>query len=494
MMAEPMGFFTDTTVCIGCKACEVACKEWNQLPATDGGANTLSGDSYDNTRRLDGQLAARQVHRAVQPGPHGRALADDERRLQALRPGRLPGGLPDRRDHPHRVRHGGDPVRRLQRLPRLHRRLPVRRHRHEPGRRARRRSAPSATTGCRAASSRPAPRPARPTRSSSGPIADLRQRRGSASGSCTGGRDARLPLRRRRQDAGRPQRLLPARGQARGVRPAARPEAAHAQPGAELAVLGAGRAGDRADGPRQLPHAGRQRQRPGRRRRDETTGCHDTFFTAPPEWRWLVICYFFVGGIAGGCYMLAVLADLFGDARRSPARAVGLRHRVRRYRGERAAPHPRSGAATALLAHAAAVADLPADVQAVVADVGGVVGSVALRRVLLAFVAGCAGRRRPRALAMAGRLRPTRALGKVFAVVGGLLGFFVAGYTGVLLSVTNRPIWADTWLLGLAFLVSAASISAALLVLIAHARGWWTSASSRCGGWSRGCCCWSSSS
>jgi formate dehydrogenase iron-sulfur subunit len=53
-MAEPMGFYTDTTVCIGCKACEVACKEWNQLPATNGGRSTLSGDSYDNTRRLDG--------------------------------------------------------------------------------------------------------------------------------------------------------------------------------------------------------------------------------------------------------------------------------------------------------------------------------------------------------------------------------------------------------------------------------------------------------
>jgi formate dehydrogenase iron-sulfur subunit len=53
-MPEPMGFFTDTTVCIGCKACEVACKEWNQLPSTNGGVNTLSGDSYDNTRRLDG--------------------------------------------------------------------------------------------------------------------------------------------------------------------------------------------------------------------------------------------------------------------------------------------------------------------------------------------------------------------------------------------------------------------------------------------------------
>ena len=53
-MPESMGFYTDTTVCIGCKACEVACKEWNQLPATNGGRATLSGDSYDNTRRLDG--------------------------------------------------------------------------------------------------------------------------------------------------------------------------------------------------------------------------------------------------------------------------------------------------------------------------------------------------------------------------------------------------------------------------------------------------------
>ena len=43
------GFFTDTTRCIGCKACEVACKEWNALPADDLG---LSGMSYDNTRAL----------------------------------------------------------------------------------------------------------------------------------------------------------------------------------------------------------------------------------------------------------------------------------------------------------------------------------------------------------------------------------------------------------------------------------------------------------
>src|SRR3954453_16732052 len=48
--AQPRkGFFTDTTVCIGCKACEVACKEWNQLP-TD--ALGLTAQSYDNTGEL----------------------------------------------------------------------------------------------------------------------------------------------------------------------------------------------------------------------------------------------------------------------------------------------------------------------------------------------------------------------------------------------------------------------------------------------------------
>ena len=45
-----MGFFTDTSVCIGCKACEVACKQWNDIPE-DG--LLLTGMSYDNTSQLD---------------------------------------------------------------------------------------------------------------------------------------------------------------------------------------------------------------------------------------------------------------------------------------------------------------------------------------------------------------------------------------------------------------------------------------------------------
>jgi formate dehydrogenase iron-sulfur subunit len=45
------GFFTDTSVCIGCKACEVACKQWNELP----GNEPAFGDGYDNTGSLDAQ-------------------------------------------------------------------------------------------------------------------------------------------------------------------------------------------------------------------------------------------------------------------------------------------------------------------------------------------------------------------------------------------------------------------------------------------------------
>ncbi|MCW2537039.1 MAG: fdhB [Modestobacter sp.] len=51
-----VGFFTDTSVCIGCKACEVACKEWNTLPMDDSrgvlGQMGMSGMSYDNTGQL----------------------------------------------------------------------------------------------------------------------------------------------------------------------------------------------------------------------------------------------------------------------------------------------------------------------------------------------------------------------------------------------------------------------------------------------------------
>src|SRR5437867_4881837 len=62
-----VGFFTDTTLCIGCKACEVACKEWNQLP--DDGL-LFTGMSYDNTVSL-GASTWRHVEFIERPVPLG---------------------------------------------------------------------------------------------------------------------------------------------------------------------------------------------------------------------------------------------------------------------------------------------------------------------------------------------------------------------------------------------------------------------------------------
>ena len=62
---ERVGFFTDTSVCIGCKACEVACKEWNAVP--EDGLNLL-GHSYDNTGAL-GASTWRHVAFVEQPKP-----------------------------------------------------------------------------------------------------------------------------------------------------------------------------------------------------------------------------------------------------------------------------------------------------------------------------------------------------------------------------------------------------------------------------------------
>jgi formate dehydrogenase iron-sulfur subunit len=75
--AQRMGFFTDTTVCIGCKACEVACKQWNDLPS-DGGT-FRKGGSYDSTGSLSGNTwrHVRFVELADGIGSHPSVRADE---------------------------------------------------------------------------------------------------------------------------------------------------------------------------------------------------------------------------------------------------------------------------------------------------------------------------------------------------------------------------------------------------------------------------------
>ena len=195
-----------------------------------------------------------------------------------------------------------------------------------------------------------------------------------------------------------------------------------------------------------------------------------TLFTSPPEWRWLIIAYFFLGGIAGGSYFIAVLIDLFGDPRDRPLARLGylvafplvvvcglllivdLRRPERFWhmllQSETWRPmlkpwSPMSLGSWALL----------------------VFGGFAL----LTFLAALADDGRGRWPWLV-RLRPPGILGTVLTIIGGTLGFFVAGYTGVLLTVTNRPIWADTNLLGVLFVVSAASTAAAFLALLGRRR------------------------
>ena len=89
-MTERVGFFTDTSLCIGCKACEVACKEWNQVPESIQG---FTGESYDNTIDLGADtwrhvafVEQRKVSTcAIRPGRRPRgpellALVEDYRR------------------------------------------------------------------------------------------------------------------------------------------------------------------------------------------------------------------------------------------------------------------------------------------------------------------------------------------------------------------------------------------------------------------------------
>lgn len=193
-----------------------------------------------------------------------------------------------------------------------------------------------------------------------------------------------------------------------------------------------------------------------------------TFFSAPPDWGWLIVLYFFFGGLAGGCYFLAVLIDLFGRPEDRPLARLGyyiafpcivvsailltldLGRPLRfwhmliesnTYRPMFKYWSPMSVGSWALLIFG---------IFSLVSFIGALVEDNRLD--------WPAGR----------SIRRPGVLSKLIAVLGGFFAFFVAGYTGVLLGITNRPIWSDTPLLGMLFIVSAASISAALMLLLAH--------------------------
>ena len=199
-----------------------------------------------------------------------------------------------------------------------------------------------------------------------------------------------------------------------------------------------------------------------------------TFFTTAPHWEWLIVLYFFFGGLAGGCYFLAMLIDLFGRPEDRPLARLGYY-----------VAFP-----LVVLCGVVLVIDLsrPLRFWHMMIERNTFepmfkywspmsVGSWALLIfgffTFVSFVLALAETDRFRWPAVR-RVRVPSTARRLIAVIGGIFGFYIAGYTGVLLAVTNRPIWSDTPLLGMLFIVSAASTSAALMILLAHRYGWVT--------------------
>ena len=164
---------------------------WRARSGTSSRARRRPSATASTTRASStADLAPRQVHRQTCPtrrwAGQRPGLHDDVDVCKHCAHASCMDVCPTGADHPHRVRHRLHPAGRLQRLPQLHRRLPLRRHRLSTRTSGSPRSARSATTGCRAVSSPPAPRRARPSRSSSGPARRCcASRRASAERSCT---------------------------------------------------------------------------------------------------------------------------------------------------------------------------------------------------------------------------------------------------------------------------------------------------------------------
>ena len=194
-------------------------------------------------------------------------------------------------------------------------------------------------------------------------------------------------------------------------------------------------------------------------------------FAAAPEWQWWILGYFFFGGIAGGSYALGTLLRFAGDPRDEGAARIAF--------------------IASFLALIPCPVFLTLDLgqplrfwhMLVDTSEGGVafkpwspmsLGSWALLLFglfsFVSFLAAVADVGWFRAASPIARILRGGA-GLVWNAVGTVFGLFICAYTGVLLAVSNQPVWSDGgWALGGMFLASALSGSAALLLLVARSR------------------------
>jgi formate-dependent nitrite reductase membrane component NrfD len=195
-------------------------------------------------------------------------------------------------------------------------------------------------------------------------------------------------------------------------------------------------------------------------------------FVVAPNWTWFILLYVFFAGISGGAFVIGTMLRLWGSpADKAASRLAFL-----------------ISFPLLLICPIMLTIDLgqPLRFWHMLVDVG--TGTPAFKAYspmslgvwgltlygLFSFVTflgavGEGGYLRWRILAGAGRVMSS-ALGKAFMVIGAIFGFFVAGYTGVLLAVSNQPVWSDTWTLGGLFLASGLSGAAATIMLLSRSR------------------------
>jgi formate-dependent nitrite reductase membrane component NrfD len=172
-----------------------------------------------------------------------------------------------------------------------------------------------------------------------------------------------------------------------------------------------------------------------------------------PEWHLLIVWYFFLGGIAGGAYFTAAIADNFGGPRDRNVVRTGYILSLLMI-----------GVCGMLL-----ILDLGTpsrflymlgtfkfwDPMSIGAWMLGVFG-------VFAFLSS--------ALSLSAR-EDRAALRRKISLVGIIFGFFLASYTGVLLSASAQPFWSDARLMGALFLASGASTGMAAISLLLHLSG-----------------------
>ncbi|HEU4564332.1 MAG TPA: NrfD/PsrC family molybdoenzyme membrane anchor subunit [Gemmatimonadaceae bacterium] len=196
-----------------------------------------------------------------------------------------------------------------------------------------------------------------------------------------------------------------------------------------------------------------------------------------PHWGWYVILYFFLGGLAAGSYFIATMLDMVGDPRDRDAVRLGyliafplvilcgvllivdLGVPLRFWHMLIESKHPPAPILKPWSPISVGSWVLMAfGLFSFVSFIGALVETDRVRWAPLVRLDAYV-RRRPRPLAI------------IWGILGAFFGFFLAGYTGVLVTSTSIAVWHNARLMGALFLASAASTSYALLMLLLLRRG-----------------------